>query len=169
MHRNIVLIGFMGSGKSTLAKILNKDLGWEVVSTDDFIQQSEGKRIADIFKEFGEKYFRELEHRVVMELSLRQKLIIDCGGGVVLNQDNIQALKRNGTIFYLTCQAEEIYRRVQMQPKRPLLDVPDPLLKIKELLMIRQPYYEQADVTLDTTDGDLHRVALELLKYVNKQ
>jgi shikimate kinase len=91
---------------------------------------------------------------------------VDCGGGVVLNPRNIEILRKTGTLVYLSCQPEEILRRVMMQPKRPLLDVLDPLAKIRELLKERKPFYEQADMTLDTSDGDLHRVAREVIKEI---
>ncbi len=168
MIRNIVLIGFMGTGKSTLAGILQQQLGRKAVSTDAMVEKLEAKSIAEIFKNSGEGYFRNLEHRVVRDLSNQEGLIIDCGGGAVLNPDNIQALKKNGILIHLACEPQEILRRVQMQPKRPLLDVSDPLSKINELLNVRQPFYEKADVTLDTTDGDLHRVAREVITYVKQ-
>ena len=156
----------MGSGKSTLARILSEELNWSSVSTDAKIEQKEGRSIANIFRDSGEAYFRNLEHQAVVEIAGNQGVIVDCGGGVVLNPENIALLKRTGILVYLSCAPEEMYRRIQMQPKRPLLDVPDPLGKIRELLKQRQPFYEQADMTLDTSDGDLHRVAREVIKRV---
>lgn len=167
MPKNIILIGFMGSGKSSLARILNKELGWPVVSTDARIEQKEGRNISQIFKDSGEGFFRDLEHKVIVEIAGSQGVIVDCGGGVVLNPKNVEILKKTGTLVYLSCTPEEILRRVKMQPKRPLLDVPEPLTKIQELLKIRQPFYEQADMTIDTSDGDLHRVAREVIKRIN--
>ncbi len=166
MPRNIILIGFMGSGKSTLARILSEQLDLPIVSTDDRIEQKEGRSIADIFKDSGEASFRDLERQVVLEIANTQGVIVDCGGGVVLNPRNIEILRKTGTLVYLSCQPEEILRRVMMQPKRPLLDVLDPLAKIRELLKERKPFYEQADMTLDTSDGDLHRVAREVIKEI---
>jgi shikimate kinase len=166
MPKNIILIGFMGSGKSTLARILSEQLGLPVVSTDALIEEKEGRSIADIFKNSGEASFRDLEHRIILEIVNTQGVIVDCGGGVVLNPKNIEILKKTGTLVHLSCEPQEILRRVKMQPKRPLLDVPDPLAKIRELLKVRQPFYEQADMTMDTSDGDLHRVAREVIKKI---
>lgn len=166
MKRNIILIGFMGCGKSTLAKILSQKLGWPAISTDAVVESKEGKRIANIFKDSGEEHFRRLEHEAVLEVANKQGVIVDCGGGVVLNPKNIEALKKTGTLVFLSCDADVIYERVKTQPKRPLLDVPEPLSKIKQLLKERQPYYQRADLTLDTSDGDLSRVANELIAKV---
>lgn len=169
MPKNIILIGFMGSGKSTLARILSQELGRPSVSTDAKIEHKDGRSIADIFKDSGEAYFRSLEHQVVLEIAGKEGAIVDCGGGVVLNPKNTEILKKIGTLVYLSCAPEEIYKRILMQPKRPLLDVPDPLTKIRELLKQRQPFYEQADMTLDTSDGDLHRVAREVIKRIKHE
>lgn len=166
MKKNIVLIGFMGSGKSTLAQILAQKTFRKVVSTDDLIQKQEGRSIADIFQKSGESVFRVLEHHVVLQVAQDQELIIDCGGGVVLNPQNMTALKKTGVLIYLSCQPKEILRRIQMQPKRPLLDVADPLAKIEELLHQRKSLYDQADLTIDTTDGDLQKAAQEIITKV---
>jgi shikimate kinase len=167
MKRNIVLIGFMGSGKSTLARILKDLLKWPYVSTDDHIEQKEGRKIAQIFKDSGEDYFRSLEQKVVEEIASREGIIVDCGGGVVLNPENVKLLKKTGTLVYLSCDPKVIYERILMQPKRPLLDVPDPLAEIQRLLKMRIPSYEQADITLNTSDGDMPRVASELMVKLN--
>lgn len=167
MKRNIVLIGFMGSGKSTLARILKDLLKWPCVSTDEHIEQKEGRKINQIFKESGEDHFRSLEHKAVEEISGRDGIIVDCGGGVVLNPQNVKLLKKTGTLVYLSCDPKVIYERILMQPKRPLLDVADPLAEIKKLLAARTPLYEQADITLDTSDGDMPRVASELMVKLN--
>lgn len=169
MKRNIVLIGFMGCGKSTLARILSQKLGWPSFSTDAVVEAKAGKKIPEIFQDEGEGHFRHMEHEAVLEVARKQGVIVDCGGGVVLNPKNIEALKKTGTLVFLSCDADVIYKRVKTQPKRPLLDVPDPLAKIKDLLKERQPYYQQADMTMDTSDGDLSRVAQEIIQKVGHE
>ena len=167
MKRNIVLVGFMGSGKSTLGRLLQKELGWPLLSTDEYIEEQEGRKIAQVFKDSGESHFRSLEHKAVEEITKGEKaVIIDCGGGVVLNPDNMKLLKKTGTLIYLSCDPDVIYERIHMQPKRPLLDVPDPKAKIAMLLKERSPMYKQADITIDTSDGDMARVAQEVIQKV---
>jgi shikimate kinase len=170
MKHNIVLIGFMASGKSTLGRVLQKDLGWPLISTDEYIEEQEGRKIAQIFKDFGESRFRDLEHKAILEITKSEKpLIIDCGGGIVLNPENIKLLKATGTLFYLSCNVDVIDERIHMQPTRPLLDVPDPKAKIEELLEERKALYQQADFIIDTSDGDMVRAAAEVLQKVNHE
>ncbi len=167
MKQNIVLIGFMASGKSTLGRVLQKELGWPLISTDEYIEEKEGRKITQIFKDSGEGRFRALEHQAIEDITKSDKpVIIDCGGGVVLNPDNIAILKRTGTLIYLSCRPEVIDERIHLQPTRPLLDVPDPRAKIEALLNERTSLYNQADLTFDTSDGDMVRVAREVLQKV---
>jgi shikimate kinase len=167
MKCNIVLIGFMASGKSTLGRVLQKELGWPLISTDEYIEEKEGRKIVQIFKDFGESHFRTLEHKAIQELTKSTKpVIIDCGGGIVLNPENIKLLKKTGTLFYLSCTVDVIDERIHLQPTRPLLDVPDPKAKIEALLKERLSLYEQADFTIDTSDGDMTRAAQEVLQKV---
>ena len=149
--QNIVLTGFMGVGKSVVSKELSARLKRERVSSDEWIEQKEGRSIKDIFRDKGENYFRALEKKAIEELSPRRNLIIDCGGGVVLRQENVDRLKKNGIIFCLTATPDVIYQRIKDQKDRPLLNVHDPRTKIAQLLKQREPYYNQADHTLDTS------------------
>lgn len=144
MSKNIVLIGFMGVGKSLAAQHLAVKLQLEVVSTDDLIVKQEGRPITEIFKDKGEAYFRALETQVVRALADRQNIIIDCGGGIALNSENIEHLKKNGIVFYISADADEIYKNVKDQKHRPLLNTPDPKGQIEALLATRRPYYEKA-------------------------
>ena len=164
MSKNIVLVGFMGAGKSAVAKNLAMALKRKVVSTDALIEKKEKRPIAAIFKDSGEPYFRSVEKSVVEEVAQESNLIIDCGGGVVLNQNNIDNLKKNGKIFYLSATADVIYERVKNEKHRPLLDVADPKARIKELLKQRKSRYEQADYTLDTSRKAVDEVARKILK-----
>lgn len=167
MKKNLVLIGFMGTGKSSIARILSQKLGSPVISTDALIEKREGKKIAEIFRQSGEPHFRFMEHKVVLEAASNQGSVIDCGGGVVLNPENMKALKKNGVLIHLRCAPKEILRRIKLQPNRPLLDVADPLAKINELLRQRQEHYAQADFTIDTTDGDLEKAAQIIITRVS--
>lgn len=146
-----------------MAGILKDRLKRPCISTDEYIEQKEGRKIAQIFKDSGEGHFRSLEHKAVQEIADQQGIIVDCGGGVILNPENVTLLKKSGTMVYLFCDPQVIYERILMQPKRPLLDVPDPLAEIQKLLKVRIPHYKQADITMDTSDGDMPRVANELI------
>ena len=166
MNKNIVLIGFMGSGKSMIARELGDRLKAPVVATDDLAQAKEGKSVHEIFKSKGEAYFRNLEAEIIKEVSLRRGVIIDCGGGVVLHKENLKLLKTNGIVFYLQATPEVIYQRIKNEGHRPLLKVPDPLGRIKELYQQRLPLYNQADHTIDANDASIEGPVVEILKRI---
>jgi len=166
MDKNIVLIGFMGSGKSKVARALAQRLNLELVASDDLIQARTGKTIDAIFKEHGQSYFRNLESEIIKEVSLRRGIIIDCGGGVVLAEGNLQNLKSNGIVFYLQATPEVIYQRIKHETHRPLLKVPDPLGCIKALYQQRLPLYDQADFVIDANSASIEGPIVEILKRI---
>ena len=159
----------MGSGKSVAAKSLQNELGWPSFSTDSTIEQKEKRSISAIFKDSGEAYFRDLEHQVVKELAARQGIIIDCGGGVVLNPENMKLLKVNGVVFYLKASAEVIYERIKHQKHRPLLDADKPFEKIQALILGRQALYQQADFIVDANDKSVSVPVEEILKKIREK
>ena len=148
---NIVLVGFMGTGKTSIGRRLAIQLRMRYVDTDDIIELDSGRCISDIFSADGEETFRELESEAVRKASKLDNSVISTGGGVVLKEANMMELRRNGIIFCLTATPEEIYRRVEHQTHRPLLQTPDPLTKIKSMMEDRHPYYVKADYMVETT------------------
>lgn len=162
--KNIVLVGFMGSGKSTIANLLAKELGHPVMSTDEMIVRAEKRPIADIFRDSGESYFRQVEKRIVLEAAKRSGCIIDCGGGVVLDPENISCLKLTGIMFYLTATPQEIFQRVKSHSHRPLLNTENPRAMIEELLAKRSPFYTQADFQIDTTAKKPQVICQEIVR-----
>lgn len=167
--RNIVLIGFMASGKTLSSKELSRRLGWKRVSTDEFIENQEGRKITDIFAQSGEPYFRQLERKIVKELSAQSNLIIDCGGGVAADPENVANLKSGGVLFYLYASPESVLRRTAGKTDRPLLNVPNPLEKIKELLARRDPHYRKADFVVDSNDDNIGKVVDEILRILESR
>lgn len=147
--KNIALVGFMGSGKSMTANKLAGILNRKVLSTDALIEQKEGRAITDIFRESGEAYFRKVEKEIIKEVSGQSGMIFDCGGGVVLDPENMANLKKNSLVIYLSASPESVCNAIKDQKHRPLLNVEDPQSKIAELLEARKPYYEKADVIID--------------------
>ena len=102
MKSSIALIGFMGTGKTAVGRALAKKLNREFVELDSLIEQRAGKSIPDIFQQDGEIAFRELEIEVTKEVSRAKNLVIGCGGGIVLNKINIDRLRKEARIVYLT-------------------------------------------------------------------
>ncbi len=158
MDKNIALIGFMGSGKTTVACALAKKLQRKLVSTDEIIVKAEQCSIADIFALKGEAYFRGLERKVVAQLAQEINLVIDCGGGIVLQEENMVHLKKQGIIVYLKASIDVLHERTKKETHRPLLNVSDPQAKIKELLLKREPFYANADYTIDTSEKSVSEV-----------
>ena len=116
---NLVLIGMMGCGKSTCGRLLAQKLGRCFVDTDTLIAERAGRSIPDIFAQDGEVYFRDLETAIIQELSQQSNLVIATGGGAILREENVAALRKNGYVVWLNRSPEEIYQKVSMS-SRPL-------------------------------------------------
>jgi shikimate kinase len=161
--KNIVLTGFMGAGKTEVGRVLARRLGYVLIDVDDEIEKEQSMKIADIFKQSGEPFFRDIESAMIRKLSEREGAVISTGGGAVLRQGNMDTLRKNGVIVCLTASAGTLYERTKKNMARPLLQVDDPLGKIKELLGARQPYYEKADIIVDTEKKSPLQVADEII------
>lgn len=164
---NIVLLGFMGTGKTTIARRLSEILGFKYISSDDLIEKREKRTINEIFASSGEEYFRKVEKEIIKEISEKDNQVIDAGGGVVLDPENIDALRKNGILICLTARPEIIFERVKDKNDRPLLNVPDRLERIKQLLEFRKPFYERADYFIDTSDLDVNEVVKKILEIIS--
>jgi shikimate kinase len=165
MKSSIALIGFMGAGKTAVGKVLAEKLGKEFVELDALIERKAGKTIPEIFQQDGEVAFRELEIAVTKEVSEKKNAVIACGGGVVLNQINIDRLREEFSIVYLTASPEVILNRTSSdRNERPLLNVTNRASEIRRLLRFRKPFYERAaDITIDTSKLDVDSVAEQII------
>ncbi len=163
---NIALIGFMGTGKTAVGQVLAEKLGMKYIDLDTLIEQKAGKSIPEIFRQDGETVFREMEIDVTRDISGEENSVIACGGGIVLNKINIDRLRKNGIIVYLTASPSVILKRISKQKgKRPLLDVEDPLNTINEMLKFRKPFYkEAADITINTSKSNVMTVADKMIE-----
>lgn len=164
--KNIVLTGFMGTGKTEVGRLLARKLGYKFIDADSVIEEDQKMSITEIFKRFGEPYFRDIESKVIKRLSEMEGVVISTGGGAVLRQENMDNLRKNGIIICLMASPETIYERTKKDTSRPLLQVENPLQRIKELLDFRRPYYEKADIMIDTDGKTPEEVAREILKKV---
>ena len=161
---NIMLIGFMGSGKSTIAKYLSHILEMQDLETDEFIVKREDMTINEIFQRKGEEYFRRCENNALRELETRQGIIISCGGGMPMKDENVELMKKNGKIVLLTASPETIYERVKYSNERPLLNGNMNVEYIKDLMEQRKDRYESiADIVVDTNNKPIHVIAEEVV------
>ena len=118
---NIVLMGYRGTGKSTVGRLLAARLGRELVSTDAEIIERAQHSIPEIVAQKGWEHFRDLESDICREFASRDQLVIDTGGGAILRVQNVEALKKNGTVFWLTASVETIAKRIGSNNQRPSL------------------------------------------------
>ena len=170
MEKNIVLIGFMGTGKSTVGMKLAERLKMEFVDMDREIEKVTGLTITQIFKKYGEIRFRSEENLMAEKLARKSNLVIATGGGIVLQDKNIETLRQNGIIVCLDADPEEIFARVSRKKgSRPLLKKNLTVEDIKEMLAIRSPYYQCADFRLNTSGKHMESVVREIASMVRKK
>lgn len=154
----------MGAGKTTVGNILAKKLGYKYLDADNLIEKQIGKKITEIFSEHGEGYFRELESEVIETLSKKERYVIGTGGGVVMRDANWEAMKRGGLTIYLKTPMAVLWERIKNSKSRPLLKTQDPLRTATELLEKRAPFYERADIIINTENLPPDSVALEIIR-----
>lgn len=167
--KNIILTGFMGTGKTEVGRELAQLKGMRLIDVDKEIEKSEKMTINDIFRQFGEQKFRELEAAAIERISRQDNIIIATGGGAVLTQQNIDVMKKTGVIICLLATPETILRRTSNTTERPLLQVENPLEKIKELLNFRKPSYEKADIMIDTEEKTPLQIAEEIIEKIKNR
>jgi len=169
--RNIILTGFMASGKSAVGKELAKRLKMDFVDTDNLIEEREGMEISQIFQEKGEPYFRKVETKIVREVAEYKNSVIATGGGVVLKEENMRALRKQGIIACLSGSLELILKRTLEDEKRPLLkgEREEREKKIKELLDFRAPYYQKADFIVDTNNLTIEQITEKIIDYIKNK
>jgi len=166
---NIYLVGFMGTGKTTVGSELAKKKKWQFVDLDDLIELREKRTVSSIFSRDGEPYFRKIEKQVLREVAKENKFIVACGGGVVLDKDNIKIMQETGMIICLSASPEAIVDRTSGYLHRPLLNVSDPKKRIELLLKLRAPYYAEAYKTIDTSKLSVKETVEKILKLVARQ
>ena len=137
-------MGLPGSGKSTIGRQLGRKLNLEFFDSDLVIEQRLGCSIRQFFEREGESAFRAIEQEVVDDLTQRANCVVSTGGGVILHSANREKLKTCCQTIYLHCSPEEIFRRLRHDQNRPLLQVANPLEKLKELYAVRDPLYREA-------------------------
>jgi shikimate kinase len=165
MKTSIALIGFMGVGKTAVGKALAGKLSKKFIELDSLIEQKAGKTIPEIFKQDGEIAFRELEIEVTKEVAKGKNQVIACGGGVVLNKINIDRLRNESIIVYLTASPKVILKRVSGGGmERPLLEASNQALTVQGLLTFRKPFYERAaDIKIDTSKLDVESIVEQII------
>lgn len=165
----------MTSGKSSIGPALANTLGWNFYDIDIEIIRRTGKSIPEIFEEYGETYFRNLEKEVLLELSLTESSVIALGGGTIASDENFEIIKSTGMLIYLKASIETLYNRLKSKFDRPLFkgltesEAPkeEYIKKISELLEKRSFYYEQADLIISTDNYTLGKSVDKIASFIN--
>ncbi len=164
---NIALIGMMGSGKTTIGKLLAEKFSmFSFTDTDEEIVKTEKLSINEIFVQKGEKYFRELETKILNKYLDSDNNIISTGGGIIESEDNLNNLKKKSIVIYLEADADTIYNRIKNNKERPLLNVKDMKIKIEDILSQRLSKYKQAHIIVDTQNKSFNIIINEIIDRV---
>ena len=148
---SVALVSMPGGGKSTIGRHLARRLNREFFDSDLVIERRIGCSIREFFEHEGEARFRDIEAQVIAELAQAPNRVIATGGGAILREANRDLLHRHTVVVYLRSAPEDLFRRLRHDVKRPLLQVPDPLARLRELHAVRDPLYQQtAHFTVDT-------------------
>ena len=153
MDMNIMLIGFMGCGKSTVAAKLTKRLSVKQIEMDALIAEEAGMSLPDIFATYGEEHFRNIETNMLRKFKDLKPVVVSCGGGVVLRDENVELMKGQGKIIWLTATPQTVYERVKDSTDRPVLNGNMNVEYIQELMEKRQQKYQAAADIMVSTDG----------------
>ena len=169
---NIVMLGYRGTGKSVISKKLSHKLRRKLYKIDDLISRSLGKSIPEIVEQDGWEFFRKKESDIVAEVSSQaKKSIIDCGGGVVLNDANIDNLKKDGVCIVLTANLETIIKRIKHDQNRPPLEVSVSFEEEqKKILKEReQKYHAAADYICNTSNRRPVETVQEITEFLKTE
>ena len=164
--RNIFLIGMMGSGKSQTGPFLAKMINYAFVDTDEVIEKASNQSIASIFEKDGEKVFRDVEKKVLKEISQHHSLVIATGGGLVTLPENWGILHQ-GIVIWLDLDLKRSIKRLESdKKKRPLLIGDDLAINFSQIYESRKPIYLESDLRIEVEDQSPYEVATMVAEHL---
>lgn len=167
---NIFLIGPMGAGKTTVGRLLAQKLNLTFLDSDHEIENHTGVDIPLIFEKEGEEGFRKREADMIDQLTQRKNIVLATGGGAVIREENRKNLINRGLVIYLQADIKHLLRRTRKDRNRPLLQGPNPEQKLKEIMLQREPLYQQtADYIIDTGRYSVQAIINQILEFEQKQ
>jgi shikimate kinase len=164
---NLVLVGFSCSGKTTLGRNLARRLRLQFVDTDRLIEDMAGRSIPELFADEGEAAFREYERHAIAEVMSQTYQVVSTGGGAFVDPENRQLLRDGNLVIHLQVQPETVVYRLRNSKSgrpRPMLDAPDPLQRVEELMAARREAYSQAHVTIGVDNRSRYELVGELTR-----
>lgn len=159
---NLYLVGFMGTGKTTVGRAAAHQLGYALLDSDHEIERQQKRTIPEIFATDGEAAFRGMERAFIERGHAATGTVVACGGGLVVQPGILELVKTKGVVICLHASVETILRRTQSNKNRPLLDVENPLDRIRALYAAREPIYNKAG-SIILTDG---RTLADIVQHV---
>lgn len=159
---NLYLVGFMGTGKTTIGRAVAYRLKYQLFDSDHEIEREEGRSIPEIFEQEGEPHFRGLERKFMEIGHPREKCVVACGGGLVVQPGMLSFLREKGVVICLHASIETVLTRTSTNRNRPLLNVDDPRERIKALYAEREPIYKRAGTVILTDQ----RPAADIISHV---
>jgi shikimate kinase len=169
--KRIYLIGYMGSGKTTVGQLLARKLNFSFIDLDSYIENRTFKKISEIFAEQGETGFREIEHKMLREVSEMENVIISTGGGAACFLNNMDLMNSAGETIYLHLSVDGLVKRLEnAKQNRPLIkDKTSEELAdfIQSMLQTREKYYTQAKYIIQNENKSAEEVVSEIIRIFN--
>jgi shikimate kinase len=160
----------MGSGKSFTGKKIAASLRWSFVDTDRLVEEENGISVEEIFSHYGEPFFREAEKKALRNIALKSRNVVACGGGTPCSEENITVMKETGVVLYLKLPVTTLVARLQKsRTVRPLLQYAtdaDLTKRVQELLELRSPWYERADLVADGMTSSVDEMTGQLAEII---
>lgn len=171
-NKSIVFVGMMGAGKSTIGRRVAFKLDMDFIDTDFEIENSAQLSISEIFADYGEAHFRDIEKKIIMRLLSEKKGIISVGGGAFMDEHLRNYIHQYGISIWLRADFETLMKRIDNQSHRPLLTQDDPKIVMRKLITERYPVYEKSDIIVQNNDTipdkTVDLVLATLHDYLNK-
>ena len=166
--KNIILIGMMGSGKSFVGRALSQRLKMDFIDLDEYIENRESLKISEIFEKFGEEGFRKVERESLLSFNGKNNLVIATGGGIILNERNLESFKHESNIIYLDGSSDYIYKNIKDDDSRPLLNSKDKMEEIRKILEFRKPLYlKSAHYKIDVSFRNVEDIIKDIIELIS--
>ncbi len=159
LRRSVVLIGMMGVGKTVVGRRLADRLGIEFRDSDRIVEEKAGRNVSEIFETDGEEKFRQVERNTILDVLSGGPCVLATGGGAVMNPETREAIKTKSVSVWLKLEVCNILKRLEKTEDRPLLKKGDPEKILTGLMAVREPFYAEADIHVESHDGKASETA----------
>lgn len=166
---NLYLVGFMGTGKTTIGRAVAQRLQFQLLDSDHEIERQRGKTIPEIFAQEGEPAFRAMERGFIEQGHPAKGCVVACGGGLVVQPGLLELLRARGVVICLHASLETILKRTAVNKSRPLLDVADPMERIRTLYAAREPIYKRAGTVILTDSRPTADIVAHVLRCYRRE